>query len=84
MGAADVHEKKTFGRYFLEKKQAEGLSNPKKSLDIKPKKTISFHTHKKQLERHKIINKKYPNNAQNFCNRFWLIKIWEKREICNT
>nr|DAW24626.1 MAG TPA: hypothetical protein [Caudoviricetes sp.] len=35
MGAADVHEKKTFGRYFLGKKQAEGLPSPKNDLDIK-------------------------------------------------
>ena len=42
MEAADVHDRKTFGRYFLEKKQAEGLSSPKKSLDISPFLTASF------------------------------------------
>ena len=34
MGAADVHERKTFSRYFLGKKQAEGLPSPKNDLDI--------------------------------------------------
>ena len=81
MEAADVHERKTFGRYFLEKKQAEGLPSPKKSLDFIFKNPISFQTHKKRLRKHKIINKKYPNNAQKFCNRFLQRKIWKKREI---
>lgn len=30
-----VLAEKTFGRYFLEKKQAEGLPSPKNDLDIK-------------------------------------------------